>query len=622
MLKSVANTKKSYLRSAGNSEVPNPGNVDVGNVEDKSKNGDEIWKDMVDNAIIGVYRTTEEGAFLYVNQKLSQIFGFGSPDQFLKVIPNISKIYLHKNKRRAILDELKKKGFVDRVEIQADHKDHKTIWISVSARKIEKPSGETILEGFITDITDRKFAEGSLHESENRFRMLVEQAGDAFFIHDYTGNIIDINKQACKTLGYRHEELLRMNITDVDIEIKNKRHIPRFWERLNSGQHITFEGVQRKKNGTAFPVEVRLGRLDLGDRKLLLSLTRDITERKRAEEKLRKAFQEIIALKNCLEEENIHLREEIELTYRHEKIIGEGPVIKKILQQAEKVAKEETYVLIQGETGTGKELLARAIHNMSSRKGRPMVVVNCASLPPTLIESELFGREKGAYTGALSKQAGRFEMADGSTLFLDEVGDLPMELQAKLLRVLENGQFERLGSSETISVNVRVIAATNQDLTELVREKKFRSDLYYRLNVFPIIMPALRERVEDIPLLVWAFVKEFNQSMGKSVVTIPKRTMDRLHSYFWPGNIRELRNVVERAMILSSDSTLHIDNFDGTSITGQKTGLAVVEKDHILHVLEKTGWRVSGKSGAATLLGLHEATLRSRMRKLGIRRPG
>jgi len=614
--------KKNCLRSTGSSKTPTSGNVDFKNVEGKPKNNDDIWKDMVDSAVIGVYRTTKEGVFLYANEKLSQIFGYDSPDQFLKAIPNISEIYLHENKRRAILGELEKKGFVDRVVIQANHKDHKTIWISVSARKIEKPSKKTVVEGFITDITDRKFAEVSLQESENRFRMLVEQAGDAFFIHDYTGNIIDINKQACKTLGYKHEELLRMNIADVDIEIKNKRHIPRFWERLNSGQHITFEGVQRKKNGTTFPVEVRLGRLDLGDRKLLLSLTRDITDRKRAEEKLKKAFQEIMKLKNCLEEENIHLREEIELTYRHEKIIGEGPVIKKILQKAEKVAKEETYVLIQGETGTGKELLARAIHNMSSRKGRPMVVVNCASLPPTLIESELFGREKGAYTGALSKQAGRFEMADGSTLFLDEIGDLPMELQAKLLRVLENGQFERLGSSETISVDVRVIAATNQNLMELVQEKKFRSDLYYRLNVFPIIMPALRERVEDIPLLVWAFIKEFNLSMGKSVATIPKRTMDRLQNYFWPGNIRELRNVIERAMILSSDSTLHIDSFDGASTTSQKTDLAVVEKDHILHILKKTGWRVSGKSGAATLLGLHEATLRSRMRKLGIRRPG
>ncbi|HVN96354.1 MAG TPA: sigma 54-interacting transcriptional regulator [Syntrophorhabdaceae bacterium] len=595
--------------------------VDQVSVDRNRTNSDGIWKTMVNNAVIGVYRTTKQGAFLYVNQKFSEIFGFDSPDSFLKAIPDISRLYAHESRGQAILDELENKGFVDRLEIQANRKDQKTIWISFSGRRTREASGQVFWEGFITDITDRKRAEQSMQESENRFRMLVEQAGDAFFIHDYAGNIIDINKQACKTLGYTHEELLRMNIADIDIEIKNKRHIPRFWERLNSGQHITFEGLQKKKSGLLFPVEVRLGRLDLGDRKLLLSLTRDITERKGAEEKLKKAFQEIIELKNCLEEENIHLRQEIELTYRHDKIVGESPAIRKILQKAEKVAKGETYVLIQGETGTGKELLARAIHNMSSRKGRPMVTVNCAALPPTLIESELFGREKGAYTGAISKQPGRFEMANGSTLFLDEIADLPLELQVKLLRVLENGQFERLGSPETISVDVRIIAATNQDLTELVKEKKFRNDLYYRLNVFPISIPALRERLEDIPLLVWAFVREFNQSMGKSIVDIPKRTMDRLQSYSWPGNIRELRNVIERAMILSSDSTLHIDNFDGVNMAARGIALAVMEKDHILRMLEKTGWRISGKSGAATLLGLKESTLRSRMKKLGINRP-
>jgi transcriptional regulator with GAF, ATPase, and Fis domain len=252
-----------------------------------------------------------------------------------------------------------------------------------------------------------------------------------------------------------------------------------------------------------------------------------------------------------------------------------------------------------------------------------MITVNCAALPPTLIESELFGHEKGAYTGALSKQVGRFEMADGSTLFLDEVGDLPLELQAKLLRVLQDGRFERLGSLETISVDVRIIAATNQDLMALVIKRRFRRDLYYRLNVFPIIVPPLRERREDIPLLTWAFVREFNQSMGKAIVRIPGKAMRRLQDHDWPGNIRELRNVIERAMILSSGSTLSIDELDDRDTTVKSNvELRDVEKTYILQVLQETGWRVSGSKGAAQILGLHEATLRGKMKKLGINRPG
>jgi len=295
---------------------------------------------------------------------------------------------------------------------------------------------------------------------------------------------------------------------------------------------------------------------------------------------------------------------------------------KRVLNAAEKVAKEDTCVLVMGETGTGKEILARAIHNMSPRKGHSMIRVNCAALPATLIESELFGREKGAFTGAASKQVGRFEAANRSTIFLDEIGDLPMELQGKLLRVLQDNTFERLGSSETISVDVRVIAATNHNLAELVRDNKFRRDLYYRLNVFPITVPPLRERREDIPLMVWTFVEELSQSMGKSIKTIPKRAMDQLLGYYWPGNVRELKNLIERAMIMSNGTTLHIEKLEAEEITaGQDMRLVDMERNHINQVLESTGWRVSGKKGAARLLDLKVSTLRSRMKKLGIERP-
>jgi transcriptional regulator with GAF, ATPase, and Fis domain len=250
-----------------------------------------------------------------------------------------------------------------------------------------------------------------------------------------------------------------------------------------------------------------------------------------------------------------------------------------------------------------------------------MIKVNCAALPATLIESELFGREKGAFTGALTRQLGRFEAANGSTIFLDEIGDLPLEMQAKLLRVLHDGQFERLGSVESVTVDVRVIAATNHNLEQEMRKGRFRQDLYYRLSVFPITVPPLRERREDIPQLVWSFVREFGESMGKSIAEISKKDMDMLKSYSWPGNIRELRNIIERAMILSTGTTLHLDQMGSKDVeTIQSTTLEGVERSHILEILENAGWKISGRNGAAEVLGLKESTLRARIKKLGIQR--
>ena len=342
--------------------------------------------------------------------------------------------------------------------------------------------------------------------------------------------------------------------------------------------------------------------------------------RREAETELQDSYDEIKQLKERLELENIHIREELKIQYNYEEIVGDSPAIKSTLNQAEKVAGQNTSVLILGETGTGKELLARVIHNLSPRKNRAMIKVNCAALPATLVESELFGREKGAFTGALSRQIGRFEAAEGSTIFLDEIGDLPLEMQAKLLRVLHEGEFERLGSTKTISVDVRVIAATNHDLEQAVRESRFRKDLYYRLSVFPITVPALRERAEDIPLLVWAFIKELGRNMGKPIEMISKKTMSMLRNYFWPGNIRELKNVIERAMILNTGSTLQIDPIQ-TKTVDQDMTLEGVERSHILEVLDRTGWKVSGKNGAAEILGLKSTTLEARMKKMGIKRP-
>ena len=334
--------------------------------------------------------------------------------------------------------------------------------------------------------------------------------------------------------------------------------------------------------------------------------------RKRMEGQLREHIREIEELKERLERENIYLREEVKLLGEHTDIVGQSVAMKTVLAQAEQVAQTDSTVLLLGETGTGKELLARAIHSMSLRKDRPLVTVNCASLPPTLIESELFGREKGAYTGAITKMIGRFEIADGSTLFLDEIGELPLDLQSKLLRVLEEGNFERLGSTKPLHVNVRIIAATNRDIEQEVKDGKFRRDLFYRLNVFPIVIPPLRERPEDIPLLVRAVVKEFQKRMGKEIESIPKKTMQALQSYSWPGNVRELRNLIEHAMILSKGKTLDVHVPKRASSETDATGnLEDMERMHIVAVLEKTGWRIAGQGGAAEVLGLKRTTLQA-----------
>ncbi len=370
------------------------------------------------------------------------------------------------------------------------------------------------------------------------------------------------------------------------------------------------------------------------------SLRDEVEARRRAEEALQAALSEVGRLKDQLQADNIYLREEILSEHNFAEIIGSSGSLREVLRKTHQVAATDTTVLIVGETGTGKELIARAIHNASLRRHRPMIKVNCAALPASLIESELFGHEKGAFTGAVSARAGRFEIADGSTIFLDEIGELPLDLQAKLLRVLQEGEFERLGSSRTVKVDVRVIAATNRDLEAASRERTFRADLYYRLHVFPISVPPLRERREDIPLLVSAFVRRENKRLGKNIEAVPREMMEALQNYAWPGNIRELQSVIERAAILTRGSKLRLADdlgrgaapetrqetaapalFQGTNSEGHFLTMEEVERHHVLSVLEKTRWQIHGKGGAAEILGLNPNTLRSRLQKLGIQRP-
>jgi formate hydrogenlyase transcriptional activator len=337
------------------------------------------------------------------------------------------------------------------------------------------------------------------------------------------------------------------------------------------------------------------------------------------------AFGQVVDRAKKLTEEKLYLQDEIRTEYNFEEIIGESPSLKRVLQQVQTVATTDSTVLIQGETGTGKELIARAIHNLSKRRERPFVKVNCAAIPTGLLESELFGHEKGAFTGAIAQKIGRFELANQGTLFLDEVGDIPLELQPKLLRVLQEQEFERLGGTKTIRVNVRLIAATNADLTQMVTDKKFRSDLYYRLDVFPVLMPPLRERPEDIPLLVRYFTQKYARLMKKEIRTVPAETISALTRYAWPGNIRELENFIERAIILSAGPDLRVSLTELKPMTPAPTNggttLVAAEREHILKMLQETNWVIGGPLGAAARLGMKRTTLQSRMKNLGIARP-
>jgi transcriptional regulator with GAF, ATPase, and Fis domain len=338
---------------------------------------------------------------------------------------------------------------------------------------------------------------------------------------------------------------------------------------------------------------------------------------------LKSALEQIYELKNELHEENIYLKEVIKLDHQFDEIIGSSDELKYVLFKIEQVAPTDSTVLITGETGTGKELVARAIHQTSLRRDRPLVKVNCAALAASLIESELFGHERGAFTGAGSRKIGRFELADGATIFLDEVGELPLELQAKLLRLIQEGEFERLGSSTTLKADVRIMAATNRNLEAEVRAGRFREDLLFRLNVFPVTVPPLRERKEDIPELVEHFVNIFSKKVGKTITSIPPATLRTLSQYQWPGNIRELANVIERAVIGTSGPTLKILDHLGEQKKAEDSNelpesLAGVERKHIIKTLLSTNWRIEGPNGAARILGLNPSTLRTRMAKLGV----
>jgi PAS domain S-box-containing protein len=438
---------------------------------------------------------------------------------------------------------------------------------------------------------------------------------------DAQGKIIYANDRFCKISKYSREELLGHDHRIVNSGYHDPKFFQEMWETIGRGEIWKGEIRNRAKDGSVYWEDTTIVPLlnEDGAPRQYLSIRTEISQRKLAEEALTQSQTEIKELKERLAAENQYLKSEIKTIDRHGEIIGASSGIKRVLHQVEQVAPADCTVLITGETGTGKELIAQEIHRLSPRKDKMMLMVNCAALPSALIENELFGRERGAYTGALTSQVGRFQAADNSTIFLDEVSEVSMEVQAKLLRVLQQGEFQRLGSSKTHKVNVRVIAATNRDLAEDVRKGKFREDLYYRLKVFPIAIPPLRERLEDIPRMVFAFMEEFSMRMGKKITKISHKAMESLQKHSWPGNVRELRNVIEHSVILSTGDSLKL-SFLGDSPTRepQPVTLAEAEREHILKTLETTHWRIKGKHGAAERLDMEPSTLYSRMQKLGI----
>jgi PAS domain S-box-containing protein len=491
------------------------------------------------------------------------------------------------------------------------------------------PRLQLLGEIFVSALERRK-AEQALRNSEARLSLAADSAGAGMWELDCNSFCFWASERARAVFNYEPEEVINLERFEASVHPDDLALVRlAINNALGKGEPINVE------------YRIRVGDVGIkwicsrgrpyfksnGEPDRLMGVSLDISERKKLEGELQERIEEIEHLKRQCEKENLYLRQELQMEKGFEEIVGDSQALKSVIFATKQVASTDATVLLLGETGTGKGLVANAIHQQSPRKDRPLVTVNCSALPQNLIESELFGREKGAFTGAHARQAGRFEVADSGTIFLDEIGEMPLELQSKLLRVLQEGEFERLGSTETMKVDVRVIAATSRDLKAEVRKGRFRQDLFYRLNVFPISIPPLRQRVEDIPLLAQHFTEKYGRKMGKQIDSIPKATLNMFERYAWPGNVRELEHVIERGVILTPGNSLtvaeRLRSSAGLDASNEKPlkDLATTEREHILTVLRETGWRIEGPAGAASILKLHPSTLRFRIKKLGIHRP-
>ncbi len=485
-----------------------------------------------------------------------------------------------------------------------------------------------LLGELFVNALERIKAELALRESEERLSLAASAAGAGLWIMDKNKRIVWATQKFRELFGVDPEEELSLDLALATIHPDDRQEaLKRIKHSLDKCEALNIEYRVVCADGTIRWIST-IGNPSLSEARdsgRLMGVSIDVTQRRQMEIELRKNLEEIEHLKHQLEKENLYLREEIKGNKGYENFVGKSNAYDYVLFKVKQVAPTDATVLILGETGTGKGMVAHAIHEMSARRDHPIVTVDCAALPANLIESELFGREKGAFTGAHAKQIGRFEVADGGTIFLDEIGEMPLELQAKLLRTIQEGEFERLGSPRTIKVDVRVIAATSRNLKAEIQNKRFREDLYYRINVFPISIPPLRMRKDDIPLLVAHFIDKYARKMGRRYETIPKNSMKFLQDQLWPGNVRELEHMIERAVITSPGPLLRLADVSETEASESKEaslkGLVAMEREHIVRALEETCWKINGKTGAASLLGLHPSTLRFRLKKLDIKRP-
>jgi len=465
----------------------------------------------------------------------------------------------------------------------------------------------------------------------------IERADDAIIWHDCYAYIKRVNQAACDLLGYTREELVGMTIQDINPNSTPKTWA-KFWKELQEKKVVAFEDDHRTRDGRIVPLETQVNFIEFEGCEYAVAFSRDISERRKIDEEKAQAYREICRLREQLEMENEYLQEEVQELQTFGGFVGQSPALQNILRQIEMVGPTDAAVLITGESGTGKELIAHEIHKHSDRAARPMIRVNCASIPRELYESEFFGHVKGAFTGAIKDRTGRFELAHGGTLFLDEVGEIPLDLQSKLLRVLQEGTFERVGGETTRTADVRIIAATNRDLKREVEEKRFREDLYYRLNVFPIDVPPLRKRQEDIPLLAAHFLELTARKFNSPKPLLSQGKINHLQGYDWPGNIRELQNVIERAVITARSGRFKFDlpTGGGTSFTstpirsegddGETSRILTFEeikqldRHNILKALKQSSGKVFGAGGAAELLDTRPTTLASRIKRLGLKK--
>ena len=600
---------------------------------------------LASDAVIVVDR---DGCIVEGNDVAVRLFGH-SRDELLRMqiedlMPAASRA-AHRAHRAGYAATPRLRGMDQAFPFPAVHRDGRQLLVEVVLRGGDGMLGSTPTTVVIRDVTDRERIIAEIGGDSNKLRALMAGAFDILWeasLHGADGGgTIQMFRDLGPDLGYDLGDLPRTISTERWLALMPPEDAERLrgtlLHSLETGEMFTAEyRIHTRSGGSVWfevhgrPVEYRDGRPVK-----YLGAARNITERKQAEEELRRANEELRELKRHLEDENVQLVEEIGRVQGFDEIIGTSASLRLVLRQIEQVAPSNASVIITGETGTGKELVAHGIHRSSPRRHAAMVSLNCAALPPTLIESELFGHEKGAFTGASARRLGRFELAHRGTIFLDEIGDLPLDLQAKLLRVLESGDCQRVGSSETFKVDVRVLAATNRQLEQEVEKGTFRLDLFYRLSVFPIHIPPLRERREDIPLLVSYLVEKKAARSGKVIRRIPRDVLDQLSQYDWPGNVRELENVIERAVILSPGPVLTLADALGAVPGGRPANhagapsgddghdwtLEQAERDHIIRVCTACGWKIKGSGGAAERLGLNASTLYFRMKKLGIARP-